>query len=140
MADVQDFNTQTINEFRQNHGKVGGPFEGAPLLLLHTTGARSGKTRISPIMYLPDGDRYLIFASNAGADQHSAWYWNLRANPEARIEVGDETLDVRAVELTGTERDEKYRAQAELYPGFAEYERKTDRVIPVLALIPSASS
>lgn len=136
MAEVSDFNQRTIEEFRRNNGKVGGPFEGAPLLLLHTTGARSGKPRLNPMMYLPDGDRYLVFASKAGADSNPDWYWNLRANPRASIEVGDRTVEVRAVELEGTERDEKYRIQAERYPGFADYQRKTDRVIPVIALLP----
>ncbi|PXY36417.1 nitroreductase family deazaflavin-dependent oxidoreductase [Prauserella flavalba] len=139
MTDVAGFNTRIIEEFRRNHGKVGGPFEGAPLLLLHTIGARSGRHRINPMMYLPDGGAYLVFASKAGADTNPDWYWNLRARPEARIEVGDRELDVRAAELRGAERDEKYRVQAEHYPGFAEYQRKTDRVIPVIALVPAIS-
>ncbi|NIL75557.1 nitroreductase family deazaflavin-dependent oxidoreductase [Rhodococcus sp. B10] len=131
---MADFNEQVIAEFRANHGKVGGPFEGAPLLLLHSTGAKSGARRISPVMYLPDDDRYVIFASKAGADTNPDWYHNLKANPDAAIEVGDSTVDVVASEVTGTERDELYRKQAELYPGFAEYEKKTSRVIPVVAL------
>jgi deazaflavin-dependent oxidoreductase (nitroreductase family) len=134
MTSPQGFNEQTIAEFRANHGQVGGGFAGAPLLLLHTVGARSGQPRINPMMYLADGDRYLVFASKAGADTNPDWYWNLRANPDASIEVGDETIPVHATELTGTERDEKYRIQAERYPGFAAYERKTTRVIPVVAL------
>ncbi|MBB3050505.1 deazaflavin-dependent oxidoreductase (nitroreductase family) [Prauserella isguenensis] len=136
MNDAADFNRRTIEEFRANHGKVGGPFEGAPLLLLHTLGARSGKQRVNPMMYLTDGDRYLVFASKAGADSHPDWYWNLRANPSARIEVGDIDLDVEATDLDEPERTEKYRIQAERYPGFAEYEQRTDRVIPVVALSP----
>lgn len=136
-SDVSDFNRRNIEEFRANHGRIGGQFEGAPVLLLHSIGARSGEERVSPMMYLPDGDRYLVFASAAGADRNPAWYWNLVANPNASIEVGDERLDVRAVELTGAERDEKYAEQAKRYPGFAEYERKTTRTIPVLALIPT---
>jgi deazaflavin-dependent oxidoreductase (nitroreductase family) len=88
------------------------------------------------MMYLADAGSYLVFASAAGADRNPAWYWNLTANPEASIEVGDEHLDVHAVELTGAERDEKYAEQARRYPGFAEYERKTTRTIPVLALLP----
>lgn len=131
---MADFNEQVIAEFRANHGKVGGPFEGAPLLLLHSTGAKSGARRISPVMYLPDDDRYVIFASKAGADTNPDWYHNLKANPDAAIEVGDSTVDVVASEITGTERDELYRKQAELYPGFAKYEKKTSRVIPVVAL------
>ncbi|MBK1783653.1 nitroreductase family deazaflavin-dependent oxidoreductase [Prauserella cavernicola] len=137
MADTSDFNQRIIAEFRENHGKVGGPFEGAPLLLLHSTGARSGAPRVNPMMYLRDGERYLVFASKAGSDHNPDWFWNLRAHPDARIELGDRTLDVHAVELTGAERDEKYRTQAGLYPGFADYERKTERVIPVVALVPA---
>jgi deazaflavin-dependent oxidoreductase (nitroreductase family) len=136
MTDPAGFNQRIIAEFRENNGKVGGPFEGAPLLLLHSTGARSGKNRVSPVMYLPDDGRYLVFASKAGSDHNPDWYWNLLANTRARIELGDRTLDVRAVELDRAERDEKYRIQAERYPGFADYERKTDRVIPVIALVP----
>jgi deazaflavin-dependent oxidoreductase (nitroreductase family) len=136
MTDTDDFNRRNIEEFRANHGRVGGQFEGAPVLLLHSIGARSGEERVSPMMYLADGERYLVFASAAGADRNPAWYWNLTANPDANIEVGDDHLDVHAVELTGTERDEKYAEQARRYPGFAEYERKTTRTIPVLALLP----
>ncbi|MET0315530.1 MAG: nitroreductase family deazaflavin-dependent oxidoreductase [Rhodococcus fascians] len=131
---MPDFNDQVVAEFRANHGKVGGPFEGAPLLLLHTVGAKSGADRLSPLMYLPDGDRYVIFASKAGADTNPAWYHNLLANPAARIEVGDDTIDVVAQEIEGDERDALYRKQAELYSGFADYEKKTTRVIPVVAL------
>jgi deazaflavin-dependent oxidoreductase (nitroreductase family) len=129
-----DFNRRNIEEFRANHGRVGGQFEGAPVLLLHSTGARSGEERVSPMMYLADGDRYLVFASAAGADRNPAWYWNLVAKPDASIEVGDEHLNVRADELKGAERDEKYAEQAKRYPGFAEYERKTTRTIPVISL------
>ena len=131
---MPDFNDQVVAEFRANHGKVGGPFEGAPLLLLHTVGAKSGADRLSPLMYLPDGDRYVIFASKAGADTNPAWYHNILANPAARIEVGDDMFDVVAQEIRGDERDTLYRKQAELYSGFADYEKKTTRVIPVVAL------
>ena len=131
-----DFNRRNIEEFRANHGRIGGQFEGAPVLLLHSKGARSGEERVNPMMYLGDGDRYLVFASAAGADRNPAWYWNLVANPDASIEVGDEHFDVHAVELNRAERDEKYAEQARRYPGFADYERKTSRTIPVLALIP----
>lgn len=135
-----DFNSRNIEEFRANHGRLGGQFEGAPVLLLHSTGARSGQVRVSPMMYLPDGDRYLVFASAAGADRNPAWYHNLVAHPDARIEVGDAEIGVHAVELLGAERDAKYAVQAERYPGFAEYERKTTRTIPVLALVPKQAS
>lgn len=137
MSDGNDFNERNIAEFRANHGRVGGQFEGAPLVLLHTVGAKSGKPRTNIMMYLADGDRYLIFASKAGADENPAWYWNLKANPDARIEVGDDTVDVRATELQDAERDEKYALQAERYPGFADYEHKTSRTIPVVALTPT---
>jgi deazaflavin-dependent oxidoreductase (nitroreductase family) len=129
-----DFNRRNIEEFRANHGRVGGQFEGAPVLLLHSIGARSGAERVSPMMYLADGDRYLVFASAAGADHNPAWYWNLVSNPDASIEVGDEHLNVHADELKGADRDEKYAEQARRYPGFAEYERKTTRTIPVISL------
>jgi len=133
---MADFNADVIAEFRTNHGKVGGHFEGAPLLLLHSIGAKSGEERVSPMMYLPDGDRYLVFASKAGAPTNPAWYHNLLAHPDATIEVGDDIVPVRATELPRAERDEKYAEQAALYPGFADYEKKTDRVIPVVALVP----
>ncbi len=135
-----DFNRRNIEEFRANHGRLGGQFEGAPMLLLHTTGARSGEERINPMMYLADGDRYLVFASAAGRDQNPAWYHNLVAHPDARIEVGDDSVDVQAVELDDAERDAKYAIQAERYPGFAEYERMTTRKIPVVALVPRQAS
>ncbi len=137
MSDGNDFNERNIAEFRANHGRVSGPFEGAPIVLLHTVGARSGKPRTNIMMYLADGDRYLVFASNAGADDNPAWYWNLKANPDARIEVGDDIVDVHATELQGAERDDKYALQAERYPGFAEYQRMTSRTIPVVALTPT---
>jgi deazaflavin-dependent oxidoreductase (nitroreductase family) len=136
MSSANDWNANVVEEFRANHGRVGGNFEGAPMLILHTTGARSGAARINPLMYLPDGDRYVVFASKAGADTNPDWYHNLRAHPDARIEVGDDTIDVHATELTGAERDEKYQKQAAAFPGFADYEKKTSRVIPVVALSP----
>jgi deazaflavin-dependent oxidoreductase (nitroreductase family) len=140
MSDVHDFNAfnaRNIAEFRANHGRVGGPFEGAPVLVLHTVGARSGEPRTNIMMYLADGGRYLVFPSNGGADYHPAWYWNLKANPDVRIEVGDDIVDVRATDLRGAERDGKYALQSERYPGFAEYQRMTSRIIPVVALTPT---
>jgi deazaflavin-dependent oxidoreductase (nitroreductase family) len=133
----EDFNARVITEFRASHGKVGGDFAGAPLLLLHTVGARSGRPRVNPMMYLPDEGRYLVFASKAGSDRHPDWYHNLLAHPEVKIEVGDEILTVRAVELHGAERDAHFAEQARRYPGFAGYQRRTDRVIPVIALTPT---
>lgn len=134
MSQPDDFNSRIIEEFRENHGRVGGGFEGAPLLLLHTTGARSGQPRINPMMYLEDGDRFLVFASKAGADTDPDWYHNLKAHPDARIEIGDRTLDVTAVEIDGPERDTLFERQAALHPGFAGYQRQTARTIPVIAL------
>ncbi|MHB1909434.1 MAG: nitroreductase family deazaflavin-dependent oxidoreductase [Nitrososphaerales archaeon] len=137
-SNLSDWNAQTIAEFRRNHGKVGGHFEGAPLLLLHHTGARSGKPRVNPMMYLKDGDRFLVFASKGGADTNPDWYRNLKAHPDVQIEVGDETIDVHAEEIKGAERDRLYARQASLYPSFAQYQRQTKRLIPVMALIPKA--
>ncbi|MEV7425005.1 MULTISPECIES: nitroreductase family deazaflavin-dependent oxidoreductase [unclassified Streptomyces] len=137
MTAPADFNARTIEEFRANHGQVGGGFAGAPLLLLHTVGARSGLPRLNPMMYMADQGRYLVFASKAGSDHNPDWYHNLLAHPGARIEVGDETRTVRAVELHGAERDTAFAEQARRYPGFAGYQSKTERVIPVVALVPA---
>lgn len=136
MTDEPDLNARIIDEFRANKGRVGGGFSGVPLLLLHTVGARSGRSRVNPMMYLAGGGRFLVFASKAGSDRNPDWYHNLLAHPEARIEVGDAVLAVRAVELRGTERDTAFVEQARRYPGFAGYQSKTERVIPVIALIP----
>lgn len=132
-----DFNAQVIEEFRANAGRVGGPFENQPLLLLHHTGARTGAERINPLVYLRDGDRYVIFASKGGAPTNPGWYHNLKAQPEVTIEVGAESLSAVASEATGDERDRLFTAQAERFPQFADYQRKTDRRIPVIALTPS---
>jgi deazaflavin-dependent oxidoreductase (nitroreductase family) len=134
MASPNDWNTQVIAEFRANGGKVGGPFAGAPMLLLTTTGAKSGRQLTTPVMYLPDGDRMLVFASKAGAPTNPAWYHNLVANPEVTVEVGTERFQAQATPVTGAERDALYAKQASLYPNFAEYEAKTSRTIPVIAL------
>ncbi len=131
---MSDYNKRIIEEFRSNGGKVGGSFEGAPLLLLTTTGAKSGQARTTPVMYLPDKERFIIFASKAGAPTNPDWYHNLVAHPEATIEVGSETFKVTSGEVTGEEREQLYAKQASLYPGFAEYEAKTTRRIPVIAL------
>lgn len=130
-----EFNARNIAEFRSNGGKLGGPFEGAPVLLLTTTGAKSGQPRTSPMMYLPEGDQIFVFASNEGKDNHPSWYHNLRANPSATVEIGTETFPVTATEITGAEHDRLYAIQSERYPGFAEYRERTDRVIPVIELI-----
>jgi deazaflavin-dependent oxidoreductase (nitroreductase family) len=136
VSDMDDFNRAIIDEFRANDGKVGGPFEGAPVLLLTATGAKSGQQRTTPVMYLPDGDRMVIFASKGGAPTNPGWFHNLRANPTATVEVGNDTVEVEAVVTEGDERERLFRKQAELYPQFADYETKTTRQIPVVALQP----
>jgi deazaflavin-dependent oxidoreductase (nitroreductase family) len=133
MSSYSDWNASIIAEFRKNHGKVGGQFEGAPLLLIMHIGARTRKARINPVMYLRDGRRYLVFASKGGADTHPDWYHNLKAHPDVKIEVGNETIDVQAEEIKGPERDRLYAKQASLYPQFAQYQQKTKRIIPVIA-------
>ena len=136
MSDVEDWNSKIIKEFRANEGKVGGPFDGAPVLLLHTTGAKTGRERVHPMMYLDlDGHRY-VFASKAGADTNPDWYRNLVARPDVTVEAGTETYEAAAVSVTGDDRNRIYAEQARRYPGFAEYEQKTSRVIPVIELIP----
>jgi deazaflavin-dependent oxidoreductase (nitroreductase family) len=134
----EDFNARIIDEFRANQGVVGGPFEGATLLLLHHVGAKSGKDRLNPLVYNRDGDRYVVFASKAGAPTNPDWYHNLKANPNITIEVGTDTIEVVASEAGGDERDRLFSAQAERSPQFAEYQSKTDRVIPVIVLTPTA--
>jgi deazaflavin-dependent oxidoreductase (nitroreductase family) len=134
-----DFNAKVIEEFRANQGRVGGPFEGAPLLLLHHLGARSGTRRINPLVYLGDDGRYVVFASKAGAPTNPDWYHNLKANPNVSIEVGTDTIDVVASEATGEERERLFQAQVERSPQFAEYQDKTERIIPAIVLTPSAS-
>lgn len=137
MSDVHDWNSRIIEEFRANQGRVGGSFEDAPLLLLHTTGAKSGRERVNPMMYLDLDDHRYVFASKAGADSDPDWYRNLTANPEVTVEVGTETYRARARTVTGPDRDRIYTEQATRYPGFAEYQEKTSRVIPVVELVPA---
>ncbi|MGD9891139.1 MAG: nitroreductase family deazaflavin-dependent oxidoreductase [Dehalococcoidia bacterium] len=134
MTTTSNFNERIIEEFRANKGVVGGPFAGAPMLLLATTGAKSGAPRTSPLVYLSDGDRFIIFASKGGAPNNPDWYHNLVAHPETTVEVGTETIPVTAVVINGEERDRLYAAQAALRPAFADYEAKTTRTIPVVAL------
>jgi deazaflavin-dependent oxidoreductase (nitroreductase family) len=136
MAEANDFNTRIIQEFRDNAGRLGGQFEGAPMLLLTTVGAKSGETRVHPMMYLAEDGRRYVFASKAGAPTNPDWYHNLLAHPDVSIEVGSDVIDVVAVPLLGGERDRVYAEQARRYPGFAEYQEKTDRVIPLVALDP----
>ncbi|MFI7697547.1 nitroreductase/quinone reductase family protein [Nonomuraea sp. NPDC049480] len=159
MTELADFNQQVIAEFRANGGKVGGRFERAPLVLLTTTGARSGRPRTNPAVYLRDGDRILVFASNAGGPvtdpprsediRHRtssrseairrgdpAWYHDILADPKVVVELGEERFAARAVPLEGEERDRVYARQAAIEPAFAAYQEGTDRVIPVIALYP----
>jgi deazaflavin-dependent oxidoreductase (nitroreductase family) len=131
---MSDWNDKVIAEFRANQGRVGGQFEGAPLLLLHSTGAKSRQGRVNPVMYQAVGNGFAVFASKAGADTNPDWYHNLRAHPQARIEVGTQTLDVTARVLDADEREPIWEEQKARYPGFADYESKTDRVIPVVML------
>ena len=131
---MSDWNANVIEEFRTNHGKVGGMFEGKPLLLLTNTGAKTGAARVNPLMYLPDGDRVAIFASKGGAPSHPDWYYNIKANPKVTVEIGDETFDAVATEITGAERDDLYARQSELHPQFAEYQADNPRLIPVVVL------
>jgi deazaflavin-dependent oxidoreductase (nitroreductase family) len=129
-----DFNTPVIEEFRANGGRVGGWFEGARLLLLTTVGARSGRPHTVPLGCLPDGDRVLVIASAAGAPRHPAWYHNVLANPVVTVEDGATTYSARATVLTGAERDHAFARAVEGDPGWAEYQSKTTRILPVVAL------
>ncbi|MBM2812269.1 MAG: nitroreductase family deazaflavin-dependent oxidoreductase [Chloroflexi bacterium] len=134
MTAPNERNRAIIEEFRTNGGKVGGRFAGAPLLLLTSIGAKSGRRHTTPMMYLMDGERLFVFASKGGAPTSPDWYHNLVAHPDATVEVGSESYAVRAVAVTGEERDRLYGRQAGLYPVFAEYEKKTTRRIPVVGL------
>lgn len=131
---ASDWNKRIIDEFRANGGRVGGQFEGAPLLLLHTTGAKTGQTRVNPVMYQADGARFAVFGSKGGAPTNPDWYHNLVANPRASVEIGTDTFDVIARVAEGEERKRIWQTQKERYPGFAEYERNTARQIPVIIL------
>ena len=134
MPERSDRNAKIIEEFRTNGGKVGGPFEGAPLLLLHTVGAKTGKERVNPMMYQAMDDAFATFASKGGADTNPDWYHNLLAHPKAKVEIGTESFEVEARVATGEERDRIWERQKREWPGFADYERKTDRTIPVVIL------
>ncbi|WP_433662106.1 nitroreductase family deazaflavin-dependent oxidoreductase [Nocardia sp. CA-128927] len=132
---MADWNSQIIEEFHRNAGKVGGPFERRDLLLLTTTGAKSGLPRTTPVAFIRDQDHVVIIASKGGAPTSPDWYHNLRANPEVTVEIGTESHKATATPITeGPERDRLYAAMVEVMPGFAEYEQKTDRVIPVVTL------
>ncbi|MGH7919626.1 MAG: nitroreductase family deazaflavin-dependent oxidoreductase [Candidatus Dormibacteraceae bacterium] len=131
---MANFNEQVVAEFRANDGKVGGPFAGAPLILLASKGARSGAERLNPLMYTKDGEDLVVIASKGGAPESPAWYHNLVAHPEATVELGSEKFSVLARVARGEERDRLFQAQATLFPQFAEYQTKTTRRIPVVVL------
>ena len=131
---MSDWNAKIIKEFRENEGRVGGYFKNTPLLLLHNTGAKSAKVRINPVAYLEDGERLIVIASKGGADSHPDWYFNVKANPDVRIEVGSQEFEAMAEITKEPERSELYARMAAKNANFADYERKTERVIPVIAL------
>jgi deazaflavin-dependent oxidoreductase (nitroreductase family) len=133
---MSDFNAKIIDEFRANAGKVGGPFDNALVLLLHTRGAKTGQERVNPVVYQALGDALAVFASKGGAPSNPDWYHNLIANPDVKVEVGTDTIDVRARVVEGEEREPIWEKQKQLMPGFAEYEQKTSRQIPVVLLEP----
>ena len=131
---LNDLNQQVIKEFRENHGKVGGPYAKVPLLLLTTTGAKSGRALTRPLAYTREGERLVVIASFGGGPKNPAWYHNLVTHPEATVEVGSERFRARATVATGEERKRLYDQQAAQLPNFAEYEKKTTRQIPVIVL------
>jgi deazaflavin-dependent oxidoreductase (nitroreductase family) len=133
-SEYDDFNQNLIAEFRANNGQVTGMFAGAPLMLLTTTGAKSGQPRTMPLVHTRDGDNLVVIASKGGAPTNPDWYHNLKANPEATVELPGETFTVRAREATGEERDRLYAAQAAVMPNFAEYQTQTTRQIPLFVL------
>lgn len=136
---MSDWNQQIIDEFRANSGRVGGMFEGAPMILIHHLGAKSGAERVTPLVHFPEeGGRTVIVASAGGAPKHPAWFHNLKANPKIDVEVGTETYPVLAEEITGTERNELWDRVVATNPGFGDYQRKTDRIIPLLRLTRAA--
>jgi len=134
MGEHDEMNKKVIEEFRANEGKVGGYFAGAPLILVNSVGAKSGRTITTPLVYLPDGDTWVIFASFGGAPKSPAWYHNLKANPDVTIEVGADVVEAHATEVMGPERDDLYAEQASRFDNFAEYQKKTTRKIPVIRL------
>jgi deazaflavin-dependent oxidoreductase (nitroreductase family) len=133
---VSDRNARIIEEFRTDHGRVGGDFEGRTLLLVTHRGRRTGTLRTNPLAYRREGERIFVFASKGGAPHHPHWYLNLTANPDVTVEIGDERFEATAAPLQGAERDEVYARQAAEWPAFGEYERRTERTIPVVELVP----
>ncbi len=134
MSNFNDRNQNIIAEFRANGGKVGGPFAGKDLLLLHTTGAKSGQERVNPVAYIKDGDRLAVIASKGGAPTNPGWYYNIVANPLVSVEVGTEQFQVRATIAAEPERTRLYDQMVTVMPGFADYKLKTTRIIPVIIL------
>lgn len=134
MPTANDFNEQVIDEFRANGGKVGGAFEGSPLLLLQTTGAKTGRSRVKPLVYLRDGDRLVVFGTKGGSPTHPEWFYNVRANPRVTVEVGSDRFEADARVALPDERDRLWRLQTQDVPVFADYQKKTDRTIPVVIL------
>ncbi len=133
---MNDYNQKTIEEFRANKGKVGGPFEGRTLLLLHHKGAKSGRERVNPVAYVKDGDRLVIVASKGGAPTNPDWYYNVIANPLVTVEVGTDKFQARARVAPEPERSRLYDKMVAVNPGFDEYRKKTTRKIPVFILTP----
>jgi deazaflavin-dependent oxidoreductase (nitroreductase family) len=138
-AKRQEWNRQIIAEFRANDGRVGGPFDGVPLLLLRTRGAKSGEERINPLAYLEQDGRLYVFGTNGGRDEHPGWYFNVQADPRVIVEVGTRTAAATAVVLPGADRDRVYAEQARRFPTFTTYEEQVTRTIPVVALDLDAS-
>jgi deazaflavin-dependent oxidoreductase (nitroreductase family) len=136
MSEMNERNKKIIDEFRANDGKVGGPFEGKTLLLLHTKGAKSQQERINPVACVKDGNRLVVIASKGGAPRHPDWYYNVIANPLVTVEVRTEKFDARAAVAEEPERTRLYNKMVEMMPGFDDYRRKTTRVIPVIVLTP----
>jgi deazaflavin-dependent oxidoreductase (nitroreductase family) len=134
MSNGFNWNKAIIDEFRANSGKVGGAFDGKTLLLLHTVGAKTGQERINPVAYVTDGDRLVIIASKGGAPTHPDWYHNILAHPVVTVEVGTEQFQAQATAVSEPERTRLYDKMVEMLPGFADYQRKTTRVIPVITL------
>jgi deazaflavin-dependent oxidoreductase (nitroreductase family) len=134
MNNPNDYNQAIIAEFRANAGKIGGPFAGKTLLLLHTVGAKSGEERINPVAYVADGERFVIIASKGGAPSNPDWYYNILAHSLVKVEVGTEQFQAQAAVIFEPERTRLYNLMVEMMPGFAEYQRKTTRVIPVVTL------
>jgi len=131
---MSDFNSDLINEFRNNHGKVGGFFADSTVLLLTTTGSKTGKKHTTPLVYTKDGDKFVIIASKGGADEDPHWYLNIKAEPTVEVEVGEEKFSAKATITDEETRKELYAKHSEVYPNFLEYQEKTKRIIPVILL------